>query len=312
MSLTDVLKTPLRRLIPHEGLVIDVSTWDDAHQYHVANQRLHAMTMHNSGVVTGLEVVAWDPPDNSVVINPGIAVDSTGRTIVVGEPQRFQLQTDEAGTHYLVLQYREVPADSGDASENGDSQPHHVLEAYWLEERSEAPDESYVELARVQISGNNNVVSEPADPYNPGPDEIDVRDRNVSGPRTIGEINVGVIPLEIDSDGNVLHASGAMSLIRAINVTTGYLATFRGSINLNQEITDCDLLVMAGRQEFTLADDWALVLGKFMERGGVEAEATGESTPFQQSAIRCLPPITFSLRPRMGLTAPRWSLIAAG
>ena len=147
-----------------------------------------------------------------------------------------------------------------------------------------------------------------------------MRDRNVSGPRTIGEINVGVIPLEIDSDGNVLHASGAMSLIRAINVTTGYLATFRGSINLNQEITDCDLLVMAGRQEFTLADDWALVLGKFMERGGillvescgVEAEATGESTPFQQSAIRCLPPITFSLRPRMGLTAPRWSLIAAG
>ena len=175
MSLTDVLKTPLHRLIPHEGLVIDVSTWDDAHQYHVANQRLHAMTMHNSGVVTGLEVVAWDPPDNSVVINPGIAVDSTGRTIVVGEPQRFQLQTDEAGTHYLVLQYREVPSDSGDASENGDSQPHHVLEAYRLEERSEAPDESYVELARVQISGNNNVVSEPADPYNPGPDEIDVR-----------------------------------------------------------------------------------------------------------------------------------------
>ena len=64
----------------------------------------------------------------------------------------------------------------------------------------------------------------------------------------------------------MLHANGIMGLLRAINLNTPYHGEFKGSINLSQEITDCDLLVVAGRQEFTLADEWIEVLRAFMER----------------------------------------------
>ena len=73
MSLADIIKTPLQRLNPHRGLVIDVSTWSAAHDYHRLQQRLHAMSMHGPGVLTGLEVTSWSDPDNSVVIHPGVA-----------------------------------------------------------------------------------------------------------------------------------------------------------------------------------------------------------------------------------------------
>ncbi len=287
MPMDDFLKKPLSRLIPHEGLVIDVATWNAAHDYHALSQRLHVMSMHSAGVVTGLEVVAWDPPDNSVVINPGVAVDPEGRVIIVGQPQHFQLQVADAGVHYLVLQYREVAADASHALADGDSQRRFVLEAYRLEERRQLPDEPYVELARVQVSGRGSRITEARDPSNPGPDEIDLRYRMAAGTRKLGRVRIGMVPLEITASNQVLHSAGVMGLVRAINNTTDYQAEFRGSVNLNQEIADCDLLLMAGQQEFTFAEEWLLVLRKFLERGGVLlGESCGGGTAFRESFVQ--------------------------
>jgi hypothetical protein len=293
MSLADIIKRPLQRLVPHEGMVVDVATWNAAHDYHGAHQRLHAMTMHSPGVVAGLEVVAWDPPDSSVVINPGLAVDSEGRVIAVGEPQRFQLQTSEAGAHYLVLQFSEVTPAGAAAPANHDSQPRYLLEAYSLQERRELPGEPYVELARVQVSGRGAPISEAQDPFNPGPDEIDMRHRLSAGPQPAGVVRLGVVPLEVAADGQILHAAGATSLARATNATTPYRAEFIGSVNLNQPIAGCDLLIMAGRQEFALTDDWLLVLRRFLERGGVllgetcgaDARSGSDGAPFRRSFV---------------------------
>ena len=100
MPISDLYQQRSQRLVAHEGLVVDVATWSSAHDYHVSQQRSHSMTLHNAGVVAGLEVVAWEPADDSVVINPGVAVDSDGRVIVVSDPQRFRLQTRESGTGF--------------------------------------------------------------------------------------------------------------------------------------------------------------------------------------------------------------------
>ncbi len=292
MPLTDILKDQIRRLVPHEGMVIDVSSWNAAHEYHTMQGRLHSMAMHNAGLVNGLEVVAWDPPDTSVVINPGIALDEDGRTIVVREPQRFQLQVEEAGTLYLVLQYREVSGDgqsSGGSSDSSESR--YALEAYRLEERRQLPDEPYIELARIQVSGSNALITEPTEPQNPSPDEIDSRYRVASGPRPLGSVRIGVVPLETTEDGQVAHATGAMSLARAISTTTRYRAEFTGPVNLGQEIENHDLVIMAGGQEFTLTDEWVAVLKNFLDRGGFlfgeTCGANGDSgaASFQQSFI---------------------------
>ena len=57
-----MINTPLRRLNPYRGLVIDVPTWSAAHDYHSTQRRLHATAMHRAGVITGLEVVDGTRP----------------------------------------------------------------------------------------------------------------------------------------------------------------------------------------------------------------------------------------------------------
>ena len=109
------------------------------------------MAMHLPGVAVGLDVVAWHPPDKSVVIYPGVAVDSDGNTIVVGESQRFQLKTQDAGTAYLTLRYREVPQEMTQAPGEEEPQPAYILEAYVLEDRRQVPGPDEIELARIDI-----------------------------------------------------------------------------------------------------------------------------------------------------------------
>ena len=160
-------------------------------------------------------------------------------------------------------------SENADSSDGEDSQVRQVQEAYLLEERRQPPDGPYIELARVQVSGTGATVSDARSPQRPAADEIDTRYRMVSGPQPLGYINIGVVPLEVTPDGQIPHAAGVMSLVQVINATTRYHAEFKGSINLNQEIVDCDLLIMAGQQEFVFPDDWVLVISRFLERGGV-------------------------------------------
>ena len=119
----DLTKFPMRRLNPFKGLLIDVPTWASAHDYHRDQQRLHGMAAHGYGVVTGLEVLAFDPPDNSVVVCPGVALDPEGNAIVVPESQRFYMNTDEAGTARVIIRYSEVAEAVTEVSGNGTAEP---------------------------------------------------------------------------------------------------------------------------------------------------------------------------------------------
>ena len=249
MPLADIIKNPMRRLNPHRGLVIDVPTWSAAHDYHRMQQRLHGLSMHNPGVAAGLEVAAWNPPDNSVVIYPGMAIDSEGNIIIVGEPQRFPIQTQEPGTVYLVLQYTEVPQEDSDAPAGDTAEATYTLEGYTVQERRELPDVPYVELARVTVSTADATITNPASLQGPGDNEIDLRHRQVSGPRPLGEVKVGIVPLEADENGVPRHQAGAINVVQAINAATRYRASFVGTVSLAEEIRDCDLLLLTGQNE---------------------------------------------------------------
>lgn len=289
MALTDMMGSPQQRLIAQEGMVVDVSTWNASHDYHALHHLRHNVSLHSPGIIAGLDAVAWDPPDNSIVINPGVAVDSEGHTIIVGEPQRFPLQTGDAGLIYLVLQYREVPSGNGD-SPASNSGPGFVLEAYRVEERRDLPEGPYIELCRIQVSGSGSPVSDADDPDSPTADEIDLRFRRYAGPLAAETIKVGIVPLEMTSEGQILHQAGLMSLLKVINTTTPYLGEYIGSVNLSQEIADCHLLMVAGRQSFAFAPEWVEVVKSFLERGGVlfgEACGIGDngSVDFRQSFL---------------------------
>jgi hypothetical protein len=87
VSLEELIRFQLKRVNPFQGLVIDADAWQDAHNYHRNHQRLHLLAFHGTGIVAGLEVVSHNPPDSSVVIQPGLAVDPEGNTIIVSQAQ---------------------------------------------------------------------------------------------------------------------------------------------------------------------------------------------------------------------------------
>ena len=289
MPLDETIKSPMRRLNPYRGLVIDVPTWSAAHEYHNAQRRLHAMSMHRAGVITGLEVVGWNPPDNSVVIYPGVAVDHDGQMIIVSEAQRFQVQTGETGTLHLVIQYREVDDEMAHTSDGEEPQALYTLEAYRLDGRLDVPEEDHIELARIQLSGTSDPVIDAQVSLDPRPNEIDLRHRTIAGVRPLGLIAIGLVPLETTDDGIIRHQPGALSLIRNINSNTNYRAEFKGAVNLNQEIRDCHILLMAGELEFNLTEAWEASLRNYLDRGGIifgehcGAITGSEESPFQKS-----------------------------
>ena len=103
MTLEDLVKFQLKRVKPFQGLVIDVDTWHDAHNYHREQLRLHYLAFHNVGIVNGLEVTANSPADLSVMIHPGVAIDPDGNIIIVPQAQRYNLQTQQKGVTLIWL-----------------------------------------------------------------------------------------------------------------------------------------------------------------------------------------------------------------
>ena len=262
-----------KRLNPYKGLVIDVPKWVDAHSYHSEQQKLHAVSLHRHGVVFGLEVVAWNPPDDSAVIYPGVALDHEGNMIVVPEVQRFQVKVSEKGTIHLVIRYSEVGQDVTDVPGESKTQPLYILEAFRIEEMRQAPMETDIELARIVTGGKGGTVKDAADHLNPGPNEIDVNFRRVAGLRAHGSITVALL----DLPGWERHRDGVVNLVRHINQSTNYRAQFSGAVGLKGQLSDCDLLCMCGSEKFEISEDEEKVLSGFLGRGGVLlGEACGE------------------------------------
>ena len=127
MRLEDIGKFQLKRVNPFQGLVIDTEAWQDAHNYHRNQHRLHLLAFHTTGIIVGLAVVANNQNDSSVIIQPGMAVDEEGNTIIVTEEQNYQIQKREKGMVFLVIEFREIPTKPYQPPEGG--QPTRILEA---------------------------------------------------------------------------------------------------------------------------------------------------------------------------------------
>ena len=270
-----------KRLNPYKGLIIDVPIWASAHDYHREQQKLHTLSLHRPGVATGLEVVSWEPADNSVVIYPGIAVDPEGNTIVVTEPQRFYLNMDEKGLARIILRYSEIEQDMIEVP--GEVKPHplYILEGFRIEERREEPGEPYIELARVAIEGKGKSVKDADDPSLPGSNELDTRYRTTSGPKPEGELTMGILVYPGDNpvSGWDCHRQGVLNLAQSIRRSTGYIVKVMDMLKLDEGIKGCDLLFITGHEEFSLSEVEEEALTNYFDRGGILfAEACGGIT----------------------------------
>lgn len=172
----DVNKFQLKRVNPFQGLVIDADIWQDAHNYHRDQQRLHVLAFHDTGIVSGMEVTANNPPDLTVNISSGIAIDQEGNVIIIPQKQSYRLQSSsEKGIIFLIIQFSEIPGEPLQPPAGG--QPTRILEAYRIQERERLPTESYVELARIEYEPSKPMIKDAIEPSKPVFNEIDLRYR---------------------------------------------------------------------------------------------------------------------------------------
>ena len=228
MKLDDISKFQFKRVNPFQGLVIDVDTWHDAHNYHREQLRLHHLVLHQVGIVNGLQVTANNPADLSVIIHPGVAIDPEGNVIIVPQVQRYTLQTQQKGMIYLVIQFREIP--SGPYQPAQDGQPTRIIEGYRIQERDNLPEEPHLELARIELNPAESAIRNAENKETPVKNEINLKFRkevtkpsaetvSVEAAAKIPEI---IIPKQkvvigyamLDGTNNDLHLHGLRNLAR--------------------------------------------------------------------------------------------------
>ena len=282
----DYERFQLKRVNPLDGLMIDAATWRDAHDYHRNHQRLHNLAAHGSGIVLGLDVVANSPPDGSVVINPGLAIDPEGNALIVAQSQRYFLKASGAGTTYLVIQFREIPmaADSGGA----DGQESRILEAYRIQERDRLPDEPYIELARIATAGRVDAIADAVDRLNPGLNEIDLRFRPMAGVRPQMPLPIAQALVRAPQPGTG-HRLGVNNLANELNHLGMCQARLIGALALEAGPPDCSLLYLLFPPSWTPNKQEMASLGYFLSRGGVAllepCLAAGESGAGKQTEV---------------------------
>jgi hypothetical protein len=178
---------PKARIKPYDGMSITAEVWAEAHDEHRKMMEAHTLNLHGYGTVCGLRVTANDPPDQYIFVSAGMAVDPTGRVIVLPEPVAYDFGTAVEGELYLMLAHGEREV------EGVQREVKYMQNEFLLAARPTFPKRPAVELARVTLSKRGASIKNAADPAHPGLEEIDLRYRPSIEPKVKQLAPVGVV-----------------------------------------------------------------------------------------------------------------------
>jgi hypothetical protein len=265
---------PNRRIEPFDGMAVTAQAWKEAHDYHRRQQQLHALLNHGAGIVTGLEVIASDPPDSSVYILPGIAVDTQGQIIVLPEPTAYDLGSSQ-GLLYLLLTYEESHPI---ADREREDEILYVHAQFGVEARSSLPHTACVELARIRRRSREAPIMVASDPAHPAANEIDLRFRQQIGapPRAVATIAM----CDMSGVSGARHERGISYLARALR-NTGQQVWVDHDAVLGPDLGSYTLVYLVGQAAFQLGEDEIMALLGYLQDGGtlvVESCRRGTTT----------------------------------
>ncbi len=164
--------------------------FNDGERYHVEKRRLHNRMMHGPGLVPhalgGLRVSARSQGQLAVEVQSGYAIDGQGNDLFLWEPEIKQFNPNDfklPGSVYLVARYIEEFTDFIAYKENLDFKGHRrIAESVKIEWSVTEPDlHTEVELCRIQVTKDVKRLLDAKDPFNPQPNEIDLRFVPVAG-----------------------------------------------------------------------------------------------------------------------------------
>lgn len=262
MSLQELIKNfPIKRIKPLPGMAVTADVWEEAHQYHRQYQGYLTLLSHGAGIVAGLEVIASDPPDTSVYVLPGVAIDPAGQVIVLPQPIAYDIGHDIEGAIHLLISYNESQprTDNGDQKEGG---PLYIRTEFSITAQTTLPDEPRVELAQIWRSSREAVFKDASVPAAPGPNEIDLRFRREVGAPP--EIEVAVSYLGNVSDKK--QGQGMNFLAQAINQTGRDYVRVEDDIKIGPSLLTKSLVYLVGQGRFELDQNEMTGLRNYVRR----------------------------------------------
>ncbi|MBA3532444.1 MAG: DUF4159 domain-containing protein [Ardenticatenales bacterium] len=261
-------------------MAVTAEVWEETHEYHRQQQQFHALLNHGVGIVSGLEVIASDPPDSSVYVQPGIAIDPSGRSIVMPQGLSFDLGAVE-GPIYLILSYGESRPRAG-GGYNGNEDILYVHSEYSIEARATLPTRSHIELARLRKENRAAPILDAKNSAQPKVNEIDLRFRREIGIKATEIVTLGVVHL--GGKKHPKHGQGASYLARALRASESNRVWVDDDVTLTaSNLSSYTLLYLVGRDSFQLKQEETDVLSGFLREGGSlfmeSCHQEGEGTP---------------------------------
>jgi hypothetical protein len=249
---------PKTQVKPFDGMSVTAEIWEQAHDEHRQALSAHSLVAHGSGIITGLEVAANDPPDHYVFISPGVAVDPAGNVIVVPEPVAYDFGSTAEGSLYLLL-------GRGEREVGGVGNEAKYLQAeFVIAARSSLPKRPAVELARVTLSKRGKAVKNADTPLHPGPDALDLRFRNQIGPVVPPRVRTLVITLG-KKEPDVVN--GWDYLERVCRQSASYDLLVDIDLPASNNLDAYDLVYVGGMENFSPEADLVKALTGYLKQG---------------------------------------------
>jgi len=264
VNIRDQMKEyPTRRMHPVDGVAVSAKVWEEAHGYHRLQDRFHAQFGHGPGILAGLGIIASDPPDVSVYVLPGAAIDPKGYAISLPEPLNFDLGQAAEGLLHLLISYDESQPRAGE-TQGQEVSPLYVQTGFTIEARPTLPDTPYVELARIWHENRQAPIRDAKEPAHPGLNEIDLRFRSELRELRSEIARIGVWYVGTPSQR---HGRGAQNLAAALS-HSGSLRVWVDDGIGGADLQNYTLAYIVAQGGFNLAPADIRALADYIKGGG--------------------------------------------
>jgi len=255
-------EVPGKRIAAMDGMAVTAQVWEEAHAYHRDRQRVHDLLCHGTGIVAGLEVIASEPPDSSLYVKPGIAVDSSGESIILAGPVAYDVGTAR-GRLSLLLTYEE----SRPSIEQEDG-PYYIRAQFGIAAEPSLAKGTGVELARIHRPDGDAPILNARDAEYPGSNELDLRFRQEiqqSRPVTREAATLAVCYTSALEDTGRGHGAGRLA--RALR-HAGHPLWVDDRVPLASDLESYTLVYLVGQDDFQLSRDEMNALYAYLQAGG--------------------------------------------
>ena len=145
---------PFRRPLFEAGSLMTAGDLRQSQVYQIGAEFALNRTLHTSGIAAGLDL-AIGPDGRSVIVSPGLAIDSLGRDLLVSKEAACELDGFHGETGWISVRYREIPREETAGPDR--TYPR------WFRDEAEVcctatePDDKVVELGRFRLNTERTI-----------------------------------------------------------------------------------------------------------------------------------------------------------